>query len=1180
MKRTEKMTFEDFEESGYEYSDGETSEDLKKDKTNGNGSPRVVINKQIQQHLESIDTTICKNSQFKIIAPFMETDFNLEKTFKFANDSFDENVFPTETVFMLLPHPAQFVKTENHDNAPFMAWQNTNSPFAEFSTAVNSLYKQAYMTLKQQLQINFLVSPSAEKLNSLSSFRRDGPNGRVLFHYIGYGFPPIDKSLIYLCDGKPNVFKPYQIKKLFENIKTPSCFIFDCNCAGSVIPNIIAVANKFKEKSMAQKKTSKQIPTAATQFYQQTTNWDDWFCICATDSNENLPTDPHLPRDFLTTCLFNPVSLSILCHILQYYRTSFPDPSFPLNELNGILAFNENNHLHQLEAIIQSLTDSIAADFLKPALFTSLFRKDRLLSTFFRNFILAQYLLSPYEVHPVSHPAIPSMVKHPLWMQWHMFIDQWITSTLTPPPSFAYDFFSRAICSFNNFLSNNMDDKIKRSILTIMCHMPFVDIPNRYEAFSKLAIYAERSQNNQAKLAVCVIFHSMFSVIPSIKDQQDLQSLCYLVLALLKNHPFFVYEIRKEMDYGPLFTMIFDQNIDEKTRTLICAILSFIVTSLKNSKSVIKTEDFMKSLKQSIITVKSPILLQWLLIFTKRAFEGTVIDMKYFVPESLHFQIAVLVFHNSLWCRASAISCLSLFSQPGDQIINMHLILMIIPAFMDPSIYVRLQVLHFSARYISQNTEMFIIGFKKSRLSNSPLAYTQLLAMWYDGLSLNSILDNISELAIKSDEIAHRNDAIQYICQILYYIIDMYSHDPHPYIKRKATKARSFFQHLAVGEHGTEARSHSISPPYGREIHASKFHTAYSEDESEITEESEYIPIETDSESLFVNSLDRLVRGGLDWNVPSYEPHVEDLKFKSKLSVEIRADSRPFKFPPTHIAFHPETLNIAVSTNNKWVFHADENCNITSKVRLSDYEVTGLGYTVANDIPFVIAGTSDGSIHLWDPKMDSPCACFRADTNYNIDNVAQLLAAQGTQLFTARGNSGIALWDLGTQKLIGEWMSDEQHIATAIGLQPNNPSLAVVGYSNGSLNCVDIREPSSKIRRLTVSLGDQITNLSGNGDLIYVGTSKGKCAIWDSVQGKLSMLSSSTYNIKRFTTHRSLPIIIMSESNHSPKLAGPDGVPIHTFDQVAPNSIFALHDVLPIVAFGTQSGELITYRLH
>ncbi|EAY01925.1 hypothetical protein TVAG_068920 [Trichomonas vaginalis G3] len=1181
MKRTGAMKFDEYESSGYEYSDGETSDDLKNDKPIQQNPVKPTIFKKNEQHIQSINKSMIDDSKNARISTYNDSDYDLDQKLVINKDFVFPGTHLTENVFILIAHPAQFskVEVEYSEKNPYYAWQYTNAPLTDFSTGVNTTYKSAYQSIHPSFKVNILVSPSAEKLNQLQNFRRDAIPSRVIFHYIGYGFPQVDKSNIFLCDGKPNVFRPYPARKIFENLKTPSFFIFDCNNAGAMLQVFDSTANKQKLKNKSP--TSSQKIFTGLPNIQSDSNWDDWICLCATDVNETLPTNAQLPRDFLTTCLFSPVAMSILCHIIQYYHTSFPDPGFPLNEINGILAFGDKMHRQQLEDILCGLTDAIASDCLKPQLYKNLFRQDPAIATFFRNFILSQYLLAPYDVHPVSYPSFASMTRHPLWLQWRTSIDQWITSTLTPLPSFATDFFGHAINSFQHYLSTKLDSRMKMFLVTILCHVPFSEVANNPKCFPLLAKFASRSKENRQKLAQSIIFKPCFLLLSNTKNTEEFNSLCYIIFSMLYENSGFISEIRNDIDYQLLLRYVFDTSISEKTRTIICGIITLLVSNLNNINPFINNKEFHSKLKNVISTASSP-LLHWILLLMSQSFNGISIDPDCFVPDSIHFQISLSIFHGIFWCRAAAINALQSYFQQGDQIINLHLILMILPSFMDCSYTVRMQLVNACAKFLHQNAEMFIIGYRKSQVVNSAATFSQLFALWYDDMKLNTLKQNFSEFLLKLDEVAHRNDSISHICTIVYYIIDMLSHDPHPFVKKRATIFRGYFQRLTMSNHGTnnEGRPHSVSPPFALDNLQKGQKVSFSEDESEHTEDTEIFPSDITNDSLLSSSIQNLLRAGPDWiEQPKIENKSEMSTYSLKIQSTLVAEGRLFKFSPTHIDFDPISLDSAVATSNKFIFSVDETNKIVNKIRLSDYDITDLQCTRIGNDKVVVASTGDGCVHLWNPSYSTPFCSFRADANYNIDNIAQLCRCKGDKLFTTRGNSGIAMWDITKQMLVGEWPSEEQHIASAMCLSPSNENMIYVGYANGYLNAVDIRDPDAHVRRLTITLGDRISQLSASGELIYASTPGGKCAIWNIGEATLSTLRIPQGPPKHFIAHKHLPLLFTNDNVSSPQCCGPDGLPLMQFIDVPSQCIFTVHPTLPAIAFASSAGDMYTYML-
>jgi hypothetical protein len=63
---------------------------------------------------------------------------------------------------------------------------------------------------------------------------------------------------------------------------------------------------------------------------------------------------------------------------------------------------------HELSGMI----DAISADALPPDLYHRLFRRDQVTEVMYQRFLLSQYPPRPFQVHPVSMPAIPDLSTH------------------------------------------------------------------------------------------------------------------------------------------------------------------------------------------------------------------------------------------------------------------------------------------------------------------------------------------------------------------------------------------------------------------------------------------------------------------------------------------------------------------------------------------------------------------------------------------------------------------------------------------------------------------------------------------------------------------------------------------------------------------------------------------------
>lgn len=76
--------------------------------------------------------------------------------------------------------------------------------------------------------------------------------------------------------------------------------------------------------------------------------------------------------------------------------------------------------LGELHWIFTAVTDTIAWDILPSELFQRLFRQDLLVASLFRNFLLAERVMSSMGVMPVSYPRLLPSFNHPMWQTWDL----------------------------------------------------------------------------------------------------------------------------------------------------------------------------------------------------------------------------------------------------------------------------------------------------------------------------------------------------------------------------------------------------------------------------------------------------------------------------------------------------------------------------------------------------------------------------------------------------------------------------------------------------------------------------------------------------------------------------------------------------------------------------------------
>ena len=172
------------------------------------------------------------------------------------------------------------------------------------------------------------------------------------------------------------------------------------------------------------------------------------FAACG--PNETLPVSPNFPADIFTSCLTTPIRMALEWHVMNspiYSKYNFHSDKIP-----GRVS-HRNTPLGELHWIFTSVTDAIAFDVLpnsksfflflfilflfyfilffiffyficKIDVFLKLFREDILISSLFRNFLLADRILRSQNCTPISVPQIPQTSGHPMWKVWDHSVDQ------------------------------------------------------------------------------------------------------------------------------------------------------------------------------------------------------------------------------------------------------------------------------------------------------------------------------------------------------------------------------------------------------------------------------------------------------------------------------------------------------------------------------------------------------------------------------------------------------------------------------------------------------------------------------------------------------------------------------------------------------------------------------------
>ena len=288
----------------------------------------------------------------------------------------------------------------------------TNSKILE---AIGRKLQDQYENLSIKTRYKQYLDPSIDETKKLTvSLRRNAKDERVLFHYNGHGVPlPTSSGEIWVFNKDFTQYIPVPLGELQTWLAGPSLYIFDCSHAGNIVINFEKNIEKHENENA---EIRRRDPNAQLQTYSNNIQ------LAACGANELLPTNPQLPADLFTCCLTTPIRISVLYHILQNpLKTN--TTALDLNvEIPGRQT-ERRSPMGELNWILTAVTDTIAWNALPRVLFRKLFRQDLMVAAVYRNFLVAERIMSTYGCHPISMPQIPSTANNVLWQSWDLAME-------------------------------------------------------------------------------------------------------------------------------------------------------------------------------------------------------------------------------------------------------------------------------------------------------------------------------------------------------------------------------------------------------------------------------------------------------------------------------------------------------------------------------------------------------------------------------------------------------------------------------------------------------------------------------------------------------------------------------------------------------------------------------------
>lgn len=298
--------------------------------------------------------------------------------------------------------------------AKLEAWTDpTVPPINKALENIGKALQAQYETLAIRARYKQYLDPSVEETKKFCvSLRRNAKDERVLMHYNGHGVPkPTASGEIWVFNKNYTQYIPVSLYDLQQWLQAPTIFVWDCSEAGNILNNYHRFVDKHVEEEELAERNPDHVKTAFKPYIH--------LAACAV--RENLPTNPSLPADLFTACLTTPIEMGLWFFVLQNPLNTSISPE-RAKKLPGRLQ-ERRTPLGELNWIFTAITDSIAWTTLPRDLFRKFFRQDLMVTALFRNFLLAQRIMTVYGCHPQSYPALPDTHQHPLWETWDLAVD-------------------------------------------------------------------------------------------------------------------------------------------------------------------------------------------------------------------------------------------------------------------------------------------------------------------------------------------------------------------------------------------------------------------------------------------------------------------------------------------------------------------------------------------------------------------------------------------------------------------------------------------------------------------------------------------------------------------------------------------------------------------------------------
>ena len=545
------------------------------------------------------------------------------------------------------------------------------SPSTATPTVLQRLQAQ-YERWQPKANYRHIGDPTPSQLEKqLRSLRRaSGPSDRLLLHYCGYGVPRVTGGgELWLFNREYTQYLPVGVREVVGWCGWPAVVVVEAAGAGAVVEEVArwvaegkrveeerreaegkstpgGGAGKDKDEERKEKEpgddhtpralsilssissapspppaSASPPPPAPISLYPSAT---DLIVLSATSTGQSPPLHPSLPADLFTCCLTTPITIA-LRHFSLHSPLLPPLTPHQLDAIPGTLT-DRRTPLGELNWIFTSITDTIAFSSLPPPLFHQLFRQDLLVSSLFRNFLLAQRLLRQYGVVVCSWPAVPSCHKHGLWEAWDSVVESYCLQLdrylhhkvkFTPSPFFS-DQLAAFELSLDLLVSTSSTPPLQLPIVLQLLLSP----SHRRRALLLLARFLSRSTAAVQHVLDVGIFPYVLKLLEGGGGEVR-EVLCYVWVKLIGSDSSVADELLSGGGWRYFLegVMAAGTAVSERQRSMCLYVLAQLVAHKADAQSVVFSPQLCTALT-SYFDSDNAALRKWSLLLLARLLHG------------------------------------------------------------------------------------------------------------------------------------------------------------------------------------------------------------------------------------------------------------------------------------------------------------------------------------------------------------------------------------------------------------------------------------------------------------------------------------------------------------------------------------------------------------------------------